>query len=154
MSTLFFALTLGIGALELKVEQIKPNIVLANEHTGSVSTLIKKQSILIDKIYKEKLSIARGIDSKTNRVALKKNIVLFEKVLNGLMEGDADLALLGTENKKLLKQLKVIKKLWMPFKANILHSKFRNLYRKKFRLLKNINKSIKIDEISRKKDKN
>lgn len=167
MSSLIFGLTLGVEALEVNKEQVKHDIVLenidevnvehaeyaivlANRHIGSVSTLMKKQSILVDNIYKAQLSITKDVNTIINKVEVKNNIVLFEKVLNGLMVGDADLALLGTENKKLLKQFKIIKKLWIPFKANILSSKLEKTSKQKFTLLKHIDKSVKIHEISTK----
>ncbi len=75
--------------------------------------------MLTQKMSKEALFIAKGINVEKNKENLKKTSELFDKTLKGLIDGDKDLNLLKTENKEILAQLNKVKELWSSFKANI-----------------------------------
>ena len=81
--------------------------------------LAGKQRMLTQKMSKEVLLVARGIDAEANRKNLAKTAALFEKTLNGLVTGDADLGLPPTTDPAILAQLDVVKGLWKDFKKNV-----------------------------------
>ncbi len=88
----------------------------ADNITGKVINLAGKQRMLTQKMSKEALLIAKGIDVETNKSNLKKTVTLFDKTLKGLKNGDADLGLPGTENADIVKQLDHVASLWANFK--------------------------------------
>jgi hypothetical protein len=75
--------------------------------------------MLTQKMSKEALFVAKGIDVEQNRANLKKTAALFDKTLKGLIDGDSELNLPKTTNPEILAQLEVVNKLWTSFKANI-----------------------------------
>jgi len=101
--------------------------ILANEaptaqtkqQSGNVINLAGKQRMLTQKMSKEALFIAKGIDVEANTNNLKKTSALFDKTLKGLVAGDSSLNLPKTENKEIVVQLQKVTELWKPFKANI-----------------------------------
>ncbi len=92
----------------------------ATEHEmGIVINLSGKQRMLTQKMSKEMLLIAKGIDVDVNKGNLEKTANLFDKTLKGLIHGDEDLKLVGTENPKIVKQLEKVTGLWGQFKNNV-----------------------------------
>jgi len=94
-------------------------VEVTKQQSGTVINLAGKQRMLTQKMSKEALFIAKGIDVEKNKEALKKTEELFDKTLNGLINGDKDLNLPKTEDKDILAQLQKVQELWTPFKANI-----------------------------------
>jgi len=92
---------------------------VTKQQSGTVINLAGKQRMLTQKMSKEALFIAKGIDVDKNKENLKKTAELFDKTLKGLVDGDSDLKLPKTENKEILAQLNKVKELWEPFKENI-----------------------------------
>ncbi len=83
---------------------------------ATVINLSGKQRMLTQKMSKELLLIAEGIDEAKNKDNLTNTIKLFEKTLKGLVNGDTELGLLKTKDKKILAQLAEVKSLWSKFK--------------------------------------
>jgi GTP cyclohydrolase I len=106
----------GIYADEAK-QPVKTEVT--KQQSGTVINLAGKQRMLTQKMSKEALFIAKGINVEKNKENLKKTSELFDKTLKGLIDGDKDLNLLKTENKEILAQLNKVKELWNSFKANI-----------------------------------
>jgi nitrate/nitrite-specific signal transduction histidine kinase len=94
-------------------------VEVTKQQSGTVINLAGKQRMLTQKMSKEALFIAKGIDVEKNKESLKKTEELFDKTLNGLINGDKDLNLPKTEDKDILAQLQKVQELWTPFKANI-----------------------------------
>jgi GTP cyclohydrolase I len=92
---------------------------VTKQQSGTVINLAGKQRMLTQKMSKEALFIAKGVDADKNKENLKKTAELFDKTLKGLVDGDSDLKLPKTENKEILAQLDKVKELWKPFKENI-----------------------------------
>jgi len=111
-------LTVGAVANEAKAET-KTEMTQTKQQSGNVINLAGKQRMLTQKMSKEALFVAKGIDADANKENLKKTAALFDKTLKGLVDGDAELKLPKTENKEIVAQLKVVSELWVPFKANI-----------------------------------
>ena len=82
------------------------------EKMGATINLAGKQRMLTQKMSKETLLIAKGIDADGNQANLGKTAALFDKALTGLSAGDASLSLPETIDPAILKQLEVVKTLW------------------------------------------
>jgi len=82
---------------------------------GVVLNLSGKQRMLSQKMSKEVLLVALGIDLDNNIANLTATSSLFDKTLKGLQLGSADLHLPPTSNKRILRQLEKINELWTGF---------------------------------------
>ena len=111
-------LSVGAVANEAKAET-KSEVTQTKQQSGTVINLAGKQRMLTQKMSKEALFVAKGVDADKNRENLKKTAELFDKTLKGLVAGDTELNLPKTENKEILAQLEEVKKLWTSFKTNI-----------------------------------
>ncbi|MCK4440990.1 MAG: type IV pili methyl-accepting chemotaxis transducer N-terminal domain-containing protein [Sulfurovaceae bacterium] len=110
-------LTMAVQAEAPKAEATA--VSQTKQQRRTVINLAGKQRMLTQKMSKEALFIAKGIDVKENTENLKKTASLFDKTLKGLVEGDESLKLPKTTNKEILAQLKKVSDLWASFKANI-----------------------------------
>ena len=82
----------------------------------NIINLAGKQRMLTQKMSKEALLIAKGINPKKNKEELKRTITLFDSTLNALLDGDSTLKLPKTEDKTIRKHIQVVQKLWREFK--------------------------------------
>jgi len=104
-------MSMGIQANEPKqTQKLQHNIVI---------NLAGKQRMLTQKMSKEALLIAKGIEVETNKQNLKKTIALFDKTLLGLRNGDRSLNLPKTKNPAIIKEIDQLLLLWNPFKEQI-----------------------------------
>ncbi len=85
------------------------------EQYGVILNLSGRQRMLTQKMSKEILLVSLGIDKAGNLANLEKTSKLFDRTLKGLMDGDAELKLPGTEKKRIRKQLGKVQDLWTPF---------------------------------------
>ena len=111
-------LTLGVQAEAPKADT-KTELKQTKEQRANVINLAGKQRMLTQKMSKEALFIAKGIDTKANIEALKKTEALFDKTLKGLVDGDSELNLPKTTDKDILAQLKKVSELWASMKKSI-----------------------------------
>ncbi len=118
LSIVALSACLGMGVVYAS-DAAANKVEISKKQSGIVINLAGKQRMLTQKMSKEALFIAKGIDVEKNREALAKTSKLFDKTLHGLIAGDKDLNLPKTENKEILAQLDKVKKLWKSFKANI-----------------------------------
>ena len=81
-----------------------------------VINLAGKQRMLTQKMTKEALLIALGIDKQQNTTLLKSDIALYDRTLKGFVHGDKELGLPATKNPEVLAQIKRVEALWKPFK--------------------------------------
>ncbi len=123
MRKISLATILGVSLMMSSVyanEAKQPNKVeVTKQQSGTVINLAGKQRMLTQKMSKEALFIAKGIDAEKNKKDLAKTAELFDKTLKGLVAGDKDLNLPKTENKEILAQLEKVKELWKSFKESI-----------------------------------
>ena len=82
-----------------------------------VINLAGRQRMLTQKMSKEMLLVAKGIDAEANRKSLAKTSQLFDSTLKGLRDGSAELGLPPTESAVTRKQLAKVEKLWAEFHA-------------------------------------
>ena len=122
------------------------------QEMGIVINLAGKQRMLTQKMTKEILLIAKGIDTATNKVNLQKTVTLFDKTLKGLLDGNAELGLPKTKDIAIVKRLNKIARLWKVFyediavilKGNISQKVLENVARQNFLLQQNMNKAVRM----------
>ena len=114
------------------------------QQSGNVINLAGKQRMLTQKMSKEALFVAKGIDTEVNKENLNKTVALFDKTLNGLIVGDMELGLPKTENPEIVAQLTVVKELWVPFKNSIQKGDLKAISKQNIPLLKNMNKAVQM----------
>ena len=90
--------------------------VTASEY-AVVINLAGRQRMLTQKMSKEMLLVAKGIEAEANRASLAKTAELFDTTLKGLRDGSAELGLPPTENAVTRKQLGKVEGLWQSFHA-------------------------------------
>ncbi len=122
---------------------------------GVVLNLSGKQRMLTQKMSKEIMLIALGINADGNLKNLSKTSALFDKTLKGLRDGDTDLRLPPTVSKRIRKQLNKIEAIWTDFHGvvkSILEAKSVSkeqvsvVATKNLPLLKQMNKCVKLYE--------
>jgi len=118
VAALSACLTLG-ATTQIMAEEAPAATAQTKQQSGNVINLAGKQRMLTQKMSKEALFIAKGIDVEANTDNLKKTAALFDKTLKGLVAGDSSLNLPKTENAEILAQLQKVSDLWTPFKTNI-----------------------------------
>ncbi len=82
---------------------------------GVVLNLSGKQRMLTQKMSKEIMLVALGIDTEKNLASLAKTSELFDKTLKGLRNGSAELGLPPTRANRILRQLDKIDAIWAKF---------------------------------------
>jgi len=112
-------LSMSLVASDAVKAEAKTAVTQTKQQSGIVINLAGKQRMLTQKMSKEALFMAKGIDADKNKASLTKTAELFDKTLKGLVAGDKELNLPKTENKEILAQLTKVTGLWTPFKANI-----------------------------------
>ena len=112
-----------------------------------------KQRMLTQKMSKEFLLVANGYEIEDNKLNLLETHTLFERTLQGLLDGDSTLDLPGTKNKEIRDQLAVVQGLWESFKpivsfgsdpktTTIPDEKIKELATNNLPLLKEMNKAV------------
>jgi len=89
------------------------------QEISAAINLAGKQRMLSQKISTEILLIAKGIEVEANKANLQNSVDLFNRILQGLLNGDAELGLVKTNDADILKQLNKINKLWKKFTESI-----------------------------------
>ena len=74
-----------------------------------------KERMLTQKMTKLALQSTLNIQKDESRKALKKVADLYAKTLTGFKNGDSDLGLEATTNKKVKEQIAIVEKAWKPF---------------------------------------
>ena len=106
-AALSVCLTLGAQAEAPKAETAS-SVTQTKQQSGTVINLAGKQRMLTQKMSKEALYIAKGIDVDANKASLAKTVALFDKTLKGLISGEESLGLPATTDKDILAQLQVV----------------------------------------------
>jgi len=117
-----------------------------------VINLSGKQRMLTQKMTKEFLLIAKKIGAKENQQALVKSINLFDKTLKGLRDGDEDLGLPPTTDKKIRDQLGLVEEHWVGFypilQKPASDTSIRQAAKENLPLLFEMNRAVKMYELS------
>jgi len=112
--------------------------------------LAGRQRMLTQKMSKEFFFLAKGYQADMNKAELAKTVALFDKTLNGLVNGDSGQGLVAAPSDKIKAQLEIVKNLWVPFKAQIestpSDSSIRAVADNNLPLLKEMNKAVGLFE--------
>jgi hypothetical protein len=84
---------------------------------ATIINLSGRQRMLTQKMSKEMLLIAKGVEADHNRAELKKTAALFDTTLKGLVDGNADMGLPATKDASTLRIMGKVQGLWMDYKA-------------------------------------
>ena len=127
---------------------------------GVVINLSGKQRMLSQKMSKEVMLVALGVDVEQNLANLKETSELFDRTLTGLRHGDSGLQLVPTENKRILRQLDEVDAIWATFypqvkavlgSASVSPEQLSAIAAGNLPLLKEMNKAVGLYEADAKK---
>jgi len=132
---------------------------ITQQEYAVILNLSGKQRMLTQKMSKEILLIAKGLDADKNRDNLKKTAALFDKTLKGLINGDPDLGLVQAEDEKIIKRLGKVQALWAGFRKSVdaalggdtSKAVLEKVAKENLPLLKNMNRCVKMFENNAKK---
>ncbi len=145
IGTIFFV----IGSIFMVIMGYTYFTIEGNSADGVVINMAGRQRMLTQKMTKEAMGAANG---KIAVKELKKTAELFNKTLNGLIQGNEELP--PSEDEEILAQLAKVKNLWNPFymKIKMLEKDPTNqkaldyLLANNVTLLKEMNKAVKLFE--------
>ncbi len=80
-------------------------------------TQVGKPRMYINKLVKERLLIAQDINVKDNQNSFNQSVKDMDRLMKALKDGDKELELHGTEDKKILEKLSISQKIWEEVKA-------------------------------------
>ena len=103
------------SAVKLYEQEAKSSQLASDPGLAVAINLAGKQRMLTQKMCKEYLLIALGHKEDNTRSNLQETINLFDRTLNGLLDGDESLGLNATTDEQIRKQLNIVKGMWMPF---------------------------------------
>lgn len=106
---LTFVALLGLASLDVLA-------VTASEY-ATIINLSGRQRMLTQKMSKEMLLVANGIEAEANRASLVQTADLFDRTLKGLRDGDASVGLPPTGSAVIRRQLDKVEALWGPFRT-------------------------------------
>jgi len=75
-------------------------------------TQVGKPRMYINKLVKERLLIKQNINKKENQKSLENSIKNMDRLMKALKDGDKELELNGTEDRKMLEKLAISQKIW------------------------------------------
>ena len=117
-----------------------------------VVNLSGRQRMLTQKMTKEFLLIAAGIDTDANRENLKNTVALFDRTLHGLRDGDAEQRLPGTPQPDIRAQLATVEQRWIAYRplleqGDTSEAQLRRAAELNLPLLKDMNTAVKMYEV-------
>ncbi|MEN1680297.1 MAG: type IV pili methyl-accepting chemotaxis transducer N-terminal domain-containing protein [Planctomycetota bacterium] len=98
-------------AVKMYERQAK-KVLTGDAAAAVVINLAGKQRMLTQKMTKEALLVHLGVNKDENLLNLRETTSLFDRTLAGLLDGDADLELPGTQNDAIRTQLNIVSGLW------------------------------------------
>jgi len=108
ISTFFISFCFILAACGITKQEMAVTINLAG-----------KQRMLTQKMSKEILLIAKGINVIENQNNLRQTAILFNRTLIGLFNGDFELGLVQTKNPHIIQQLNNVAEWWKEFRENV-----------------------------------
>ncbi len=128
---------------------------VAGADTAELAVVINlsgRQRMLTQKMTKEFLLIALGIDPQANRNSLNRTMALFDRTLKGLLDGDEEQNLPGTKDAKIRAQLEKVMALWADFRPLLQKAATADVLKavaeKNLPLLAEMNRAVKMYEES------
>ena len=101
--------------LKKSLANIVSQLMMQKNLKGIVLNLSGRQRMLTQRIAKNSLLVAANIDAKFAKADLIKSAKLYNKTLNGFINGDPSQKLVATKDPKIKQFLQTVKKNWQPF---------------------------------------
>lgn len=98
---------------------INCGIAMTSAEMARAINLAGKQRMLIQRMSKEALMVALGVNKVKAQNKLKQDMELFERTLQGLVHGDKGLGLVSSNNEKIEKAIKELQNRWKPFREQL-----------------------------------
>ncbi len=137
-------------------ERSAKKVLTGDAQAAVVINLAGKQRMLTQKMTKECLLVQLGVEAEANLLNLRETTSLFDRTLSGLLDGDADLELPGTQDGAIRTQLDKVSGLWADlrpaFDAALVETRplteaeLTELASSNVTLLKEMNKGVKLFE--------
>ena len=80
-------------------------------------TQVGKPRMYINKLVKERLLIGQNMNVKENQKSFNQSVKEMDRLMKALKDGDKELELDGTEDRKILEKLSISQKIWEEVKA-------------------------------------
>ena len=112
------SLITSIEAKEVSKNEPIP-ITVTPQESAKIINISGKQRMLTQKMTKEALFVAIGIDKDNNIKNLKETMKNFENGLDILLHGDQNLTISKTDDKEIIEQLTKVSALWTLFKLEL-----------------------------------
>lgn len=124
MKKLLLITLINLGLITtIEAKEVSKNepipITITQQESAKIINLSGKQRMLTQKMSKEALFIALGIDKDKNIKNLKETIKSFENGLDILLNGDQNLTISKTSDKEIIEQLSKVSALWTIFKLEL-----------------------------------
>ena len=97
-------------------ETAAKSVLGGDEKSAVVINLAGRQRMLTQKMTKEALLVALGVDAETNKKNVMATAALFDTTLTGLLQGNTEMGLPGTSDAGIVAQLGKVKTLWTDIK--------------------------------------
>ena len=156
MNCLKFTFALLITFFLISAAYGKNESEVTKQEMGNIINLAGKQRMLTQKMSKEILLIAKGINVSENVFNLHQTASLFNRTLAGLAKGDSELGLVKIENSAIARQLYRVYEQWKVFleSVNIVltkdtlpsHNLLKRVAQQNLPLLKEMDKAVKMYE--------
>ena len=136
-------------------ERLSKKTLQGDKATAVVINLAGKQRMLTQKLTKECLLVHLNIDAEENVLNVRGTSTLFDATLKGLLDGDTNLDLPGTQDPAIRAQLQVVADLWAEFhpvvnktsqEDGLAEGDLKKLADGNLPLLKNMNAAVKLFE--------
>ncbi len=111
--------TVSLLGASLLLGMVQEVLAVTASEYAVVINLSGRQRMLTQKMSKEMLLVAKGIEAEANKASLKGTAELFDKTLKGLLDGDAGVGLPPTETPVIRRQLGKVDGLWKSFRAHV-----------------------------------
>jgi len=139
----------AITKLWEKYQQDIANTELSKE---GIRVFNEKEKKFTKEMTSKLIIVATKIDKKRYQNELQKSAKEFERILNGLMQGDAKLGLVKSKNRIIQNELSKIKMLWLSYKKIIINvdisdSGLKKAMKINMTILKAMDKTVKLYEM-------
>ncbi len=138
----------------IDLSQLGSIVQQASNELAVQINLSGRQRMLIQKMSKEALLMALGVQPEKTRAKLRATMALFERTLINLMKGDKEQHLPPTSDEAILKQLNKVLTLWKAFKPYVAaavdgladEAMLEEIAKRNLPLLVEMNKAVKMYE--------
>ncbi len=115
----------SVSDKQKKISALVEMALLNENKKGHTLYMISEQRALTQKMAKEALLVALGIDVPQNKAYLERSVKRYGRILRALLNGDRELRISPAKNPEIRKFIRELQKEWRKFYAHI-----KNIYEK------------------------